>query len=101
MDRLYTTREAAEILRLSPKTLHQARTTGRGPTFVRVGGAVRYLKADLEAFVEAGRRVSTADDGPPPNAPKPAHRTGFCGRFHVSVRQRKRAARVFDHSTRP
>ena len=42
---------AAELLRLRPRTLTRWRFERRGPAFVRLGGAIRYRTADLEAFV--------------------------------------------------
>lgn len=41
------TREAAELLGVTPKALEQMRSEGRGPRFVRVGRAVRYRRSDL------------------------------------------------------
>ncbi len=56
--------EAARILSLSVKTLRRWRWAGRGPRFIKIGGAVRYDPTDLTAFIEAGRRTSTSDPGP-------------------------------------
>jgi predicted DNA-binding transcriptional regulator AlpA len=56
-------REAAERLGLAVATLRRWRWVGRGPRFVKVGGAVRYDPADIDAFIEAGRRISTTDTG--------------------------------------
>lgn len=55
--------EAGRILGLSVKTLRRWRWAGQGPRFVKLGSAVRYHPADLEAFIEAGRRSSTSDQG--------------------------------------
>ena len=44
--------EAAERLGVSPETLPAWRSRGRGPRFVRAGRAVRYLEADLEAYLD-------------------------------------------------
>ena len=57
------TREAAEWLSLSPRTLDRYRVSGDGPAFHRFGGRVRYLVADLEEWASARRRASTSDDG--------------------------------------
>ena len=56
------TREAAAWLGLSPRTLDRYRVSGDGPAFHRFGSRVRYLAADLEAWVSA-RRLSMSDDG--------------------------------------
>ncbi len=58
-----STREAAEWLGLSPRTLDRYRVSGEGPVFHRFGSRVRYLLADIEAWASARRRVSTSDDG--------------------------------------
>ena len=62
--RLVDEREAAERLGLAVATLRRWRWVGRGPLFVKIGGAVRYDPADLDALIEAGRRNSTSDPGP-------------------------------------
>ena len=58
-----STREAAEYLGLSPRTLDRYRVSGDGPVFHRFGGRVRYTRSDLDAWAEQRRRASTADDG--------------------------------------
>ena len=55
--------EAAEFLRLKVATLRRWRWAGKGPSFVKVGAAVRYDPQDLSSFIEAGRRTSTSDTG--------------------------------------
>jgi hypothetical protein len=54
-------RKAAEILAVKVATLRKWRWQGCGPTFIKVGAAVRYKLADLEKFIEAGSRSSTSD----------------------------------------
>ena len=58
-----TTRQAADHLGLSPRTLDRYRVSGGGPVFHRFGGRVRYLRADLDAWAATRRRRSTSDDG--------------------------------------
>ena len=58
-----STREAADYLGLSARTLDRYRVSGEGPVFHRFGGRVRYTRADLDAWAKARRRASTADDG--------------------------------------
>jgi excisionase family DNA binding protein len=60
MSRL-TVREAAEYVGLSQHTLNQMRNEGRGPRFLKLGGAVRYDTKDLDAWIDASRRRSTSD----------------------------------------
>ena len=45
--------EAAERLGLSVATLRAWRHRGKGPRFVRLGRAVRYLPTDLAEFIRA------------------------------------------------
>lgn len=57
------TREAAALLRLSPRTLDRYRVTGEGPAFHKFGTRIRYARADLDAWAAERRRTSTSDDG--------------------------------------
>ena len=55
-DRILTTLEVAEMLRLKPATLEKARSTGMGnyPPFVRLGGRrVGYQLSAVEAWIRA------------------------------------------------
>jgi predicted site-specific integrase-resolvase len=61
--RLVNETEAARMLGISVKTMRRWRWAGQGPVFTKLGGAVRYGMGDLEAFIEAGRRQSTAEVG--------------------------------------
>lgn len=57
--------EAARRLGLKVSTLRRWRWQGCGPTFCRIGAAVRYDPRELAAFIEAGRRTSTSAKQPP------------------------------------
>lgn len=58
-----TTQQAATFLGCSRHTLEVLRIKGGGPEFMKVGPRrVVYLQRDLETWVEAGRRKSTAED---------------------------------------
>lgn len=50
---LLTAPETAQYLRCSLRTLDRERADGRGCPFVRIGGRIRYRRADVEAFVAA------------------------------------------------
>lgn len=50
---LLTEMHAADLLRLSVRTLQAWRTKGFGPAFVRAGRAVRYRRRDLITWIEA------------------------------------------------
>lgn len=56
---LYTEQDAANILGLAPATLRNMRANGRGPSFVKVGGLVRYRDADLVEWIESRIRHTT------------------------------------------
>jgi excisionase family DNA binding protein len=58
---LRTQREAAEVLRLSERTLERMRLTGLGPAYVKAGRRVLYRSADLEAWVASQVRTSTSE----------------------------------------
>jgi len=48
--------EAARYIGMSHIWLRQSRIKGTGPAYIRIGRAIRYLIADLDAFI-AARRV--------------------------------------------
>jgi predicted DNA-binding transcriptional regulator AlpA len=54
-------REAALALRLSERTLERLRVSGLGPRFIKLGKAIRYREADLEAWITAHMRGSTSE----------------------------------------
>ena len=53
--------EAAEILRVSPRTLERLRVTGEGPRFVKIGRRVLYRASDLEAWADTHTFGSTSE----------------------------------------
>lgn len=54
-------REAADYLKLSPRTLEKHRVTGGGPRFRKFGRRVVYAVADLEAWANARICEDTSD----------------------------------------
>jgi hypothetical protein len=50
---LLTEVDAADLFKLSIRTLQAWRSKGIGPAFVRLGRAVRYRRADLLAWLNA------------------------------------------------
>lgn len=52
---LLTEAQAAAVLNIAPATLTSWRSTKRAgrPAHCRIGGAVRYRRCDLEAFIAA------------------------------------------------
>lgn len=50
-----TTSEVAEILQVEPETVSDWRARGEGPPHYRVGRAIRYKRADLDAWLASNR----------------------------------------------
>lgn len=56
-----TESEAATRLGLKVATLRAWRQKGKGPAYVRLGRAVRYLMTDVDDFIQSNRQVPSAD----------------------------------------
>ena len=56
----YNQPEAAELLRLSERTLERWRVEGIGPPFRRFGRRVVYAKTDLESWADSRLFTSTS-----------------------------------------
>lgn len=61
--RMMRVREAAGFLGVSISYLNKLRVLGGSPRYAKIGRAVVYDPADLEAWVAERRRVSTSDKG--------------------------------------
>lgn len=62
-DRLLTPADVGEILAMTSGALAQLRYLGTGPKYVKLSGrSVRYREQDIEEWVEAHLRTSTATD---------------------------------------
>ena len=59
--RYLTNNEAAEFLRLSPRTLEKQRVIGGGPRFRKFGRRVMYAIIDLETWADARSFEMTSD----------------------------------------
>ncbi len=59
-DQLLTTDLLAAELGMHPMTLARWRCDGEGPAFVKIGSAVRYRRSDVDAWLDAQTRTSTA-----------------------------------------
>ncbi len=57
-------REAAELLRVSVRTLQRWRLTGDGPPFCAFGGRRLYARGDVMSWASSQRRRSTSDTRP-------------------------------------
>ena len=58
---LHTQTEAAQILRLSERSLERHRVQGTGPRYSSLGRRIVYARADLLAWVQACSRCSTSE----------------------------------------
>ena len=59
--RYFTNDEAADYLRLSPRTLEKQRVIGNGPKFRKFGRRVMYAVADLDAWADQRSYETTSD----------------------------------------
>jgi excisionase family DNA binding protein len=64
-ERLLTARELAETLGVTPKTVLRW-TDARGLPGYRIGRALRYREADVEAWLQAHARADGATEEEPP-----------------------------------
>lgn len=60
---LLTESDLATRWQISIKTLQNARVSGRGLPFLKLGRSVRYRLADVEAHEASSIRFSTSDRG--------------------------------------
>jgi hypothetical protein len=51
---LLTDAQLAERWQLSRGTLANQRSQGRGPSYIKIAGRVRYRRSDIEAYEQAG-----------------------------------------------
>ena len=71
--------EAAEILRIKPRTLDNMRWRGEGPPFRRHGGRIVYHRDELLAWSEQRRARMAALRGAPPRGDARAPLAGAAG----------------------
>ena len=55
------TEDAAAYLDMSASWLNKSRRKGNGPAYLKLGGAVRYQAADLDAWLNGSRRTAIYD----------------------------------------
>jgi excisionase family DNA binding protein len=58
---LMTTRQAAQYLKISPKTLEKMRLEGGGPRYFKIGRVVRYSPDELEKFLRQNSYSNTSE----------------------------------------
>jgi len=56
-----TQNEAAEVLRISPRSLERFRVEGTGPKFCRAGRRILYRQSDIQAWLESRCFTSTSE----------------------------------------
>jgi len=61
MQALLTQDEAAELLKLSVRTMERLRVSGAGPKYLKIRQSVRYRLSDLETFI-ASRIVGSTSE---------------------------------------
>ncbi|MGF1749533.1 helix-turn-helix transcriptional regulator [Vibrio cionasavignyae] len=67
--RAYTEQETAEYIGMSRSFLRQSRMEGQrknrtiAPPFIKIGRAVRYLKEDLDGWLESHRKLDSLPCG--------------------------------------
>ena len=61
-ERLFNPEEAGEYLGFTTGWLAKLRMHGdsRGPKFIKLGRKIRYARSDLDAWIAAGRSISTS-----------------------------------------
>jgi predicted DNA-binding transcriptional regulator AlpA len=57
---LLTPKQAARHLNLSVSWLAKRRLAGDGPTYAKLGGAVRYAETSLQQWMKGQQRTSTS-----------------------------------------
>jgi predicted DNA-binding transcriptional regulator AlpA len=60
MERLFSEKQIESSLGLSARWLQKLRYTGGGPTYLKLGRAVRYRLSDVEDYLEERKRSSTS-----------------------------------------
>ena len=63
LKQLLTEAEVEKEYTISKRTLQKLRCTGGGPSYLKLGRAVRYRPKDIEVYLESCIRASTSDDG--------------------------------------
>jgi predicted DNA-binding transcriptional regulator AlpA len=74
--RYFQTKEAAQILGLSSRTMEKHRSYGTGPQFLKLGGRVVYKLEDLHSWASRGTRRSTSEKGQGAVLPAKRHDPG-------------------------
>ncbi|MDP3257828.1 AlpA family transcriptional regulator [Bosea sp. (in: a-proteobacteria)] len=57
----FDTKLAARYIGKSASWLNKTRLSGTGPTYLKIGGGVRYLRPDLDDWLASKRRTAVYD----------------------------------------
>ena len=60
-DGLMSTRDVARVLGIAVRTLEHWRNIGTGPTYSKIGRAVRYSRGALEQFIQDNEHMSAPE----------------------------------------
>ena len=60
-DGMLSTRDAARVLGVRPRTLEHWRSIATGPTYSKIGRAVRYSRGALEQFIQDNEHMSASE----------------------------------------
>ena len=61
MQKLLTEEQVAHQLSITTNTLRKWRWLGKGPTFIKIGAAVRYEADTLATFIRSNVKTSTSE----------------------------------------
>ena len=61
MNKLLTEEQVAEQLSITTNTLRKWRWLGKGPTFIKIGAAVRYEADTLATLIRSNVKTSTSE----------------------------------------
>mgnify|MGYP003954883587 CR=1 FL=1 len=61
MQKLLTEDQVAEQLSITTNTLRKWRWLGKGPTFIKLGAAVRYEADAIAIFIKSNIKTSTSE----------------------------------------
>jgi predicted DNA-binding transcriptional regulator AlpA len=62
---LLNEQDLAKMLKVRRETVQSWRLRGEGPKFIKVSGAVRYDRADVDSYLKEHKRQSTKDSKVP------------------------------------
>ena len=62
-DPLLNERQVATLTGMSVRSLQTWRLRGGGPAYVKLGTAVRYRRADIDAWLQSNLKTSTSTGG--------------------------------------